>query len=180
MAQLTKRSSHLQFLHPLMRQAAEDVVEHVRCPEFAFKIFETYRSPERQVILKKKRPKVTNAGPWQSMHQYGLAVDFVIDVKGVGMWSTKHGRRKWWDALHEAGRKFGLRHLVDRKGRTMELPHMQMVGCSWQACHAGEYPPGGDDPWVFNIHRTAARFRRRAPLVLPKYAPGAIESLPAL
>ena len=46
-----------------------------------FRAFEGYRSPERQLKLfqtsRKDGKRVTNARPFQSAHQYGLAVDFV-------------------------------------------------------------------------------------------------------
>lgn len=37
-----------------------------------------FRSPEEQSALFKKRPKVTNANAWQSIHNYGLAFDIVL------------------------------------------------------------------------------------------------------
>lgn len=36
------------------------------------------RTPEEQDALYNKRPKVTNAKAWQSIHNYGLAFDIVI------------------------------------------------------------------------------------------------------
>jgi len=39
-----------------------------------------YRSPEEQNKLYKQRPKVTNSKAFQSIHQYGLAFDYVILV----------------------------------------------------------------------------------------------------
>ena len=38
----------------------------------------TWRSEQEQHQLFLKRPKVTNADSWQSMHNYGLAFDIVI------------------------------------------------------------------------------------------------------
>ena len=38
-------------------------------------LLEGYRSPERQTLLAAQGPQVTNAGAWQSYHQYGLAAD---------------------------------------------------------------------------------------------------------
>lgn len=37
-----------------------------------------YRSPAEQSMLFKKRPKITNADAWQSIHNYGLAFDIVL------------------------------------------------------------------------------------------------------
>lgn len=38
-------------------------------------LIEGYRSPERQTLLQSLGPSVTNAGAFQSYHQYGLAAD---------------------------------------------------------------------------------------------------------
>ena len=178
---LTKRTNSLDFLHPLMRIAATSVIADLDEIDISFKIFETYRTPERQSHLKAKRPKVSNAGPWQSMHQYGLAVDFVIDVKGVNPWSTKGDHRQWWDALHLAGKQAGLTPLYNRRGRLMELPHMQLNGgWSWRGMKSGRYPPGGDDPWVWNLHQAALRYPKGAPSVLPDYLEDELECRPPL
>lgn len=37
-----------------------------------------YRSPKEQDVLFNKKPKVTNARGWQSIHNYGLAFDIVL------------------------------------------------------------------------------------------------------
>ena len=37
-----------------------------------------YRSPKEQDALFNQKPKVTNAKGWQSIHNYGLAFDYVI------------------------------------------------------------------------------------------------------
>lgn len=48
-------------------------------------LLEGYRSPERQAMLARLGSNVTNAGPYQSYHQYGLAADsaFLRDGKIV-------------------------------------------------------------------------------------------------
>jgi peptidoglycan L-alanyl-D-glutamate endopeptidase CwlK len=119
---LTKRTSSLDFLHPIVRSAAQNTIAELASEGIGFKIFESYRTPERQAFLRAKSPKVTNAGPWQSMHQYGLAVDLIIDTDGVNPWSTKGECRQWWDLMHESGRRYGLEPI---RG---ELPHMQLPG----------------------------------------------------
>lgn len=50
-----------------------------------FRAFEVYRSPQRQRELV---GSTSNAGPWLSAHQYGLAVDFVPWDNG---WSWAEG-----------------------------------------------------------------------------------------
>jgi peptidoglycan L-alanyl-D-glutamate endopeptidase CwlK len=49
-----------------------------------------FRSPEEQHVLFLKRPKVTNADSWQSIHNYGLAFDIVLlyDKNGDGTFET--------------------------------------------------------------------------------------------
>ena len=173
---LTKRTNSLDFLHPLVRTAATTIIEELAAEGVDFKIFETYRTPERQKFLRAKSPKVTNAGPWQSMHQYGLAVDFVINVRGVNPWSTKGEHRQWWDMLHESGARNGLTPI---RG---ELPHMQIRDWSWRAALRGNgyWPEGGDDPWVWNLHETALRYPAGAPERLPDYPEDVMECRPPL
>ena len=49
-----------------------------------------FRSPEEQHALFLKRPKVTNADSWQSIHNYGLAFDIVLlyDKNNDGTFET--------------------------------------------------------------------------------------------
>lgn len=49
-------------------------------------IFETFRSPARQQKLFDQRPKVTNARPWASWHQYGMAADLAMLVGNKWSW----------------------------------------------------------------------------------------------
>lgn len=180
MRQLTKRTNSLDFLHPLVRRAAMDTLDELARSDISFRLFETYRTPERQKLLKAKRPKVSNAGPWQSMHQYGLAVDFVINVRGVNPWSTKGEHRKWWDLLHIAGERYGLKPIRGRNGRLLELPHMQLISYSWRDCKVGNYPAGGDDQWVDNLHEAARRYPKGAPKLLPDYPEDVLDCRPPL
>lgn len=69
------------LLHPKMSPRVADAdklllraFETGKC-EFLFKVFEGYRD----VVGQRDRlvSKVTKAAPWQSAHQYGLAVDYV-------------------------------------------------------------------------------------------------------
>lgn len=83
-----------------------------------FEIFETFRDPMRQTELLKKG--ASKAGPFQSAHQFGLAVDFVPYIDGPEATVISHtlGERvmpgwSWWsghdyDFLREAARQHGL------------------------------------------------------------------------
>lgn len=53
-----------------------------------FRIFETYRSPERQEeCLANKTSKV---GPWKSAHNWGFAADFVAFNDNKWSWDNNH------------------------------------------------------------------------------------------
>ena len=75
------RFTDLDSLNPKFARAVKRLDEYlIDCYETGrtktrFKIFETYRSPDRQTSMIAQG--VSKAGPWQSAHQFGLAVDFV-------------------------------------------------------------------------------------------------------
>jgi len=84
-----------------------------------FKLFEGYRSPERQNELFEQHPKVTKAKAWQSSHQYGLAVDYV--------WWNPEGGWDWgdnvpWDMLDAVVR--GSKGVL-RRPITWDRPHIE-------------------------------------------------------
>lgn len=74
-------------LHPVMQKALGKLLPTTNAGWFAiegklkgrFEIIEGYRSPMRQMHLR-THSKSTKAGPWQSAHQYGLAVDFAVAI----------------------------------------------------------------------------------------------------
>jgi hypothetical protein len=144
------RRSDLDSLHPLTRNAVNLVLARLTAEAIPFRVFEAYRSPQRQAWLYaqgRTRPgaKVTNAQAWQSYHQYGLAVDFVLWLNGTWSWSTAGPHAKYWKRLHELGRAEGLEPL------SWELPHLQSAGLSIAKLQAGKIPKGGDDSWVNNL-----------------------------
>lgn len=67
--------------------------------------FEGYRSPERQLYLL-NTTKTTKAGPWQSSHNYGLAVDFVPwDPEKKEFWWPNADHRAWAMLRNEANNR---------------------------------------------------------------------------
>ena len=69
------------FAHPKIREELK--AHYIECNNLLpkgvrLRFAYTYRSPEEQTALFNQRPKVTNAKAWQSIHQYGLAFDYVI------------------------------------------------------------------------------------------------------
>lgn len=67
-----------------------------------FRPFETYRTPMRQLSL---QVGATNASEYQSAHQFGLAVDFVVwNTNTKWSWDDKHP----WHLLRQEAQRFGL------------------------------------------------------------------------
>ena len=166
---LKNRTTDLSLLHPLVRVSVENILadlsDNPSCGNF--KIWEAYRTPERQLHLfltKTKNRKGrwirrTKARPWQSQHQYGIAVDLVIDMPGVNKWSTKTQEHKeWWRKMHATARS----HLMEPLRK--EMAHIQLSGFDWKRMKVGEWPEGGSDEWSENIHEAIERFPKRAPI----------------
>ena len=142
-----RRDSDLSHLHPTYRRKAETVLESCSREGLPFRLFEGFRSPQRQQFLYEQgRTRtgsiVTNAGAWSSIHQYGLAADFVIYENGLWSWDSAGEKREWWIKLHEFGRAPNLEPL------SWEAPHLQLTGLSVADLKAGRYPEGGDLSWA--------------------------------
>jgi len=102
-----------------------------------------YRTPQEQDTLFNKRPKVTNAKGWQSIHNYGLAFDIVLlyDNDGNGTfeeasWSMirdfdKDSKADWMEVTNlfkSRGWEWG----GDWKS-FKDAPHFQMTfGFDWK------------------------------------------------
>ena len=175
---LTSPNRDLTFLHPIMRQRAQQVLTDCQGASLPFRIFEAWRSPERQRYLYSQgrtRPGniVTFARSWESYHQYGLAADFVLYLDGQGGWSWDDAGAKApiWQKLHEIGRLHGLEPLG------FETPHLQIAGLKLGDLKDGNYPDGGDATWQNNMAETIARWNG-TPSAPPPFAN--VQTRPAL
>jgi len=88
-------------------------------------LLEGYRSPERQALLAAKGPQVTNAGAWQSYHQYGLAADCAFFKEGRLVISEKdpwamRGYELYGQVAEELGMTWGGRW------RLMDFGHIEL------------------------------------------------------
>lgn len=101
-------------------------------PETQAQIFEGIRSFDRQEELYAQGrtimpsgPKVTNAMPGFSWHQYGLSVDIVFDSDPVkpGLQATWDGKLPW-QSLGRVGQEFSLEWAGKWKSFP-EFPHFQ-------------------------------------------------------
>jgi peptidoglycan L-alanyl-D-glutamate endopeptidase CwlK len=94
-----------------------------------------FRSPEEQHALFLKRPKVTNADSWQSIHNYGLAFDIVLlyDKNNDGTFeSASWDNDKNWQIVVAFFKSKGYEWGGDWK-KFKDAPHFQKdFGLSWQ------------------------------------------------
>lgn len=148
MASSAKRDSDISKLHPAIRDKVTAIQKQLNKEGIDFHVFEAFRTPERQAILRAKRPKVTWVGPWGSIHQYGLAVDFVLKIKGKWSWDDQGAEAKHWDRMHELAKENGMTPLYNNDGKLVEKPHIQLMYISATSLRQGVYPKGGDEVWA--------------------------------
>jgi peptidoglycan L-alanyl-D-glutamate endopeptidase CwlK len=146
------RNCDPRYLHPVFRQKAADLLRTLAGEGMPFRLFEGYRTFERQRYLyaqgrTRPGPVVTRARPGMSYHQYGLAGDFVLFENGKWSWDAADERARWWERLRQAGRELGLEPLA------FEAPHLQFGGWKIEELMAGRYPEGGDATWLAAIRR---------------------------
>lgn len=147
----------LAHLHPQMRQRVQQALEKMDAEGLAFRVFEAYRSPERQQWLfaqGRTRPggKVTNAEAWQSFHQYGLAVDMVHFSPGGWSWDDSGAHAAEWKRMQELVTGAGLRTLK------FERPHAELP-VSLADWNGGTLLASGDTTWRDNLAAAAERWR---------------------
>lgn len=92
-----KRDDKIESLAPFVQDLLKGALEELHAEGYMVYPFETYRSPERQAALYSQGrttpgKKVTNAKPWQSFHQYRVAVDVVYKVKNRWVWEGDYDR----------------------------------------------------------------------------------------
>lgn len=137
-----QRNCDPNLLCPYMLVPLEHALVELAKQGVNIQIFEGFRSSERQRILYEQGRTapgrvVTNARPWFSFHQYGLAIDLVFkdekgkwtwdgDYKSVALVMQEHGfewlgesdqshfqmRDKWgYGDSYEVTRKYGVQAL---------------------------------------------------------------------
>lgn len=151
MANSINRDSEISRLHPAIRQKVAAIKKQLQSEKIPFEVFEAFRTPERQANLFRKRPRVTWVGPWGSIHQYGLAVDFVLKINGKWSWDDKGDRAGLWERMHELAKENGMTPLFNKEGMLIEKPHIQLAGASATEMRKGIYPEGGDEIWAEHL-----------------------------
>jgi peptidoglycan LD-endopeptidase CwlK len=145
--------ANLNGLNPYVKEKAEELLNNAnaRLKNYKMGITEGYRSKEEQDALYAKGRTaagsiVTNAKGGQSMHNYGLAIDFALftaDGKkafwDIKVDSDKDGKADWMEVVEE-GKKLGFEWGGDWK-TFKDYPHFQMLGGLTEAqVRAGKVP----------------------------------------
>ena len=107
--------SRIELLHPRLRAEALELLEAAQLvvePGTVVRYTHTLRSFSEQDALyaigrTKPGTKVTNAKGGQSIHNFGLALDFVIIRKGVADWTVNTEWRAIADLFKKAGWTWG-------------------------------------------------------------------------
>jgi hypothetical protein len=143
----------MEHLQPAFREKVLTLTQMFTDERLPFRLFEGFRTPQRPQYLYaqgRTRPgsTVTNAGPWGSHHQYGVAGDFVLFIDSNWSWDDTGERPQWWFRLQEVARHVGVEPL------SWEKPHLQIRDLSIAALRDGHYPPAGDTSWAENLEDT--------------------------
>lgn len=127
---MTKIERNMNLLHPKFKgqfialEKALISAHEAHVTETLFKVFETFRSFERQEHL--FSIGTTKARGGQSAHNFGLAVDFVPFVNdgrnGTYSWSSHHD----WKFLKDMAAQHGLSN--QSWSLRWDKPHVQVAG----------------------------------------------------
>jgi peptidoglycan L-alanyl-D-glutamate endopeptidase CwlK len=153
MSNSTARDGDVSKLHPAIRDKVAAIQKKLKQEKIPFEVFEAFRTPERQAELYAKgrsKPgrKVTWVNSWGSIHQYGLAVDFVLKINGKWSWDDSGPEAAYWKRMHVIALENDMTPLYNSAGRLIEKPHVQLKGVSGTGLYKGHYPRGGDQPWA--------------------------------
>lgn len=148
----TKSIARLQQLHPICREKAIDAYnEAVKSTPVGVHPFidQTYRSFEESDHLYQQGRTtpgeiVSNAKGGQSFHNYGLALDFHLQINGRDVWDETNPN---WMVVVNVFKKYGFNWGGDFAGKFKDYPHLEYKGgytlAKLQALHkAGDFIPG--------------------------------------
>ena len=130
----TKSIDRINTMHPKVRQKALDAYkEAVKATPVGVHPFidEGLRSFERSdALYAQGRTKpgniVTNAKGGSSLHNYGLALDFHLQVNGKDVWPNNFRADKNWMKVVEIFKKHGFTWGGDFKS-IIDAPHFEMT-----------------------------------------------------
>ena len=117
--------ARLQLVHPRLSELIHQLADRLQAEGIEFRVTQGIRSWADQQKLYEQVPKVTNAPPGHSWHNFGLAVDVAPDdPKLPGYqpdWDESHPA---WQRLVDVGTSLGLRNGKSWK----DEPHFELTG----------------------------------------------------
>jgi peptidoglycan L-alanyl-D-glutamate endopeptidase CwlK len=120
----TLRDTHEQSR--LYRQSRTKEQIQKKMDQLTAKGFPALAKILKDVGPQKTAPKVTNAGPGESFHQYNRAYDCVPVLHGKPIWGTGGEGAAIWDKVGKLGKKCGLEWAGDWTS-FREFPHFQFT-----------------------------------------------------
>ncbi len=125
-------SRKIEDLHPHVAAKCRELLE--RCTDAGIDVLitSTYRDSDSQAALfaqgrTKPGPRVTNARPGHSYHNWRVAFDVVPMRNGKPVWGTSGEDGKLWEAVGQIGESIGL-EWAGRWATFREFPHFQFTG----------------------------------------------------
>lgn len=123
-ASLIKKNTKPTKLTPIVERKAAEIIAEMKKLGQPVRIVEGFRSIERQnELYEQGRSKpgqiVTNARGGESLHNYGVAVDFVFRKEGY------NATQKQWETLGKVGEKLGF-EWGGRWVKFVDRPHFEM------------------------------------------------------
>ncbi len=127
-----------ELLDAGFRQRLLAVYKAMREQGYEMVLLEGYRSPERQAMLQRQGPQVTQAGPMQSYHQHGLAADsaFLRDGRLV-ISESDPWALQGYELFGRESERYGLRW--GGRWRMRDYGHVELAGAEKKAAAS----PGG-------------------------------------
>jgi peptidoglycan L-alanyl-D-glutamate endopeptidase CwlK len=120
----TLRDAHEQAR--LYRQSRTKEQVQKKMDQLTAKGFPVLARILKDVGPQKSAPKVTNAGPGESFHQFNRAYDCVPVLQGKPIWGTAGEGAAIWDKVGKLGKKCGLEWAGDWT-TFREFPHFQLT-----------------------------------------------------
>lgn len=150
-----KQSVRLSHVDGPMYYLAQQIVKRMGKAGYPSKIYEHFRTPERQwELFNKGRSK---AGPWQSPHQFGEACD--IAHKSLA-WNAPP---EYWETLAKVVRVVASEYNVNlvhgHHWKFVDSAHVELA--DWRLVRAAQ----GDEPRRPTTEEMAARFKEVLPRV---------------
>lgn len=112
------------------RALALDFCKEVSSQGLPFQVWESYRATKTQAAYYAKGrtaagPKITNARPGFSPHEWGFALDLVLDIPNINPWDTSVSLMGLWQQMGAAAERFGLQW--GGRWKWKDYPHVELA-----------------------------------------------------